>query len=403
MKLYNVHDLKFTRFFFDRKPPKYIWITLLVTVLFTSLIAWGSCFLLKPYVVYGQGNIVAKDSHYVTSNVQGAVISIETSEGEYVENGDILFVVSDGKNGSEVEALLEQYNQAKEKLSIMDLYESSLREKVNHLQNHGLQQEYYGKVEYYLLQVKEEQISRKRVEESLYQKNQKLSQEQKTLASISDPMEKEGKQSSVEALQDEVKQLQQELQNIPQSDKLFYQFISELGTQRTQVETQKQELEGNHLLASTNESTYVIRATSEGYVHYLNPMYEGVSIQANGVVASISKDEPNRWVVETYVDANDIAKIKLGDPVFIQLHGLNEHLYPNIPGMVVSIDQGTLQQETSNGQVLVYRMIVMMDYAKVKDTKSFKQLKKSMPVTCKIVYEEESYLDYVLSLLNFTS
>ncbi|OCN03834.1 hypothetical protein A4S06_04515 [Erysipelotrichaceae bacterium MTC7] len=399
MKLFNIHDLTYTRFFFDRKPPKYAIYTLLITLLF--MIGFGIAItrFTKPYVVYGQGSIVSKENHYVSSNAQGVVVSIEANEGDYIKTGEILLVLSDGKNGSEVEALHDQYAQTKEKLSIMDLYEQSLREKTNHLQNKGLQQEYYGKVEYYLLQLAEEQVTKQRVQENLALKKEKLHKEQQALSKTTDSLEQEAKQASLENIQEEIKQLQQELQNVPQSEKLFYQFVSELGTQRTQVETQKQELESNTLLASTSASTYVIRASNEGYVHYLNPMYEGLSIQSNGVIAQISENEPKKWVVETYIDANEIAKVKVGQPVLIELNGLNSNVYPSIPGMVTSIDQGSLSQDSAEGRQLVYRMLVMMNYPKVKDTKSFQQLKKGMPVTCKIIYEEETYVDYLLTLL----
>ncbi|MEG0094363.1 MAG: hypothetical protein RR673_09775, partial [Erysipelotrichaceae bacterium] len=75
-----------------------------------------------------------------------------------------------------------------------------------------------------------------------------------------------------------------------------------------------------------------------------------------------------------------------------------------LKGTLKSIDIGTVTQETNNGNIILYRCIVSINAKELKaSTGETVKATKSMPVTARIIYEKETYLEWVLDLLSFTN
>lgn len=65
---------------------------------------------------------------------------------------------------------------------------------------------------------------------------------------------------------------------------------------------------------------------------------------------------------------------------------------------------GTITQETTQGTALYYRCVILIDEAQLIDSKeNVVEAQKSMPVVARIVYDEETYLNWLLDMLNFTN
>ena len=126
-----------------------------------------------------------------------------------------------------------------------------------------------------------------------------------------------------------------------------------------------------------------------------------MSVQQNQVIAEISTQQEENYLVEAYVNATDIAKIHVGDSVKVAVSGVNTMKYGTIKGKLVSIDSGTINQETKTGNLLLYRIVITIDEYQLKSKKDTIQLIKSMSVEARIIYEKESYLEWVLEMLNF--
>ena len=179
-------------------------------------------------------------------------------------------------------------------------------------------------------------------------------------------------------------------------------MISEAGTSKTTIETTIVEIESQMGLYQSQDNLYEVKANNEGYVHYLSPLKQGMTIQKTQTIAEISKNEDTSMLVEAYINASDISKIEIGDSVKIAVSGVNTQKYGTLSGSLVSIDVGTIIQETNNGNVVLYRCLVSMEESELKssDGEVIKAI-KSMPVEARIVYDKETYLDWILGMLNF--
>ena len=66
------------------------------------------------------------------------------------------------------------------------------------------------------------------------------------------------------------------------------------------------------------------------------------------------------------------------------------------------IDVGTIIQETNNGNVVLYRCLVSIEESELKssDGEVIKAI-KPMPIEARIVYDKETYLDWVFRDVEF--
>ena len=159
MRFYTKDQLKDSRIFFDKNPPLFGTIFLIFTIVIIIVSIILANFLIKPYIVRAQGTVTTTDTRYVSVNANGSVIEMIAHEGGKIKRGQPIIKVTNGQEGLQVESLTKQLSKAREKLEAMDLYQKSLEDKVNYMSNSGVEQEYYGYIEYYLLQLKSEAYS----------------------------------------------------------------------------------------------------------------------------------------------------------------------------------------------------------------------------------------------------
>ncbi|MTV91332.1 secretion protein HlyD, partial [Streptococcus pneumoniae] len=76
--------------------------------------------------------------------------------GDMVNAGDVIISLSSGQEGLQASSLNKQLVKLRAKEAIFQKFEQSLNEKYNRMSNSGEEQEYYGKVEYYLSQLNSE-------------------------------------------------------------------------------------------------------------------------------------------------------------------------------------------------------------------------------------------------------
>ena len=96
MKLYSRDELKDSRIFFDKEPPKFgTYFVIFVGLLIVGALL-ASTIINKTYIVKAQGTVVDANAQYVSSNVNGMIVEVNKEEGEFVNEGDILLVVSNG-------------------------------------------------------------------------------------------------------------------------------------------------------------------------------------------------------------------------------------------------------------------------------------------------------------------
>ena len=150
MRLYNKDDLKSSRIFFDKEPPNYMTIFIFSITLITLMIIILSNFIHKSYIVNAPGIISTIDACYISSSNSGTIVNILKKEGDTVKSGDVLFKISNGIENSKISSINNQLNNLEKKEEVLNLYNESLNDKTNYMNNSGVQQAYYGRVEYYL-------------------------------------------------------------------------------------------------------------------------------------------------------------------------------------------------------------------------------------------------------------
>ena len=488
MRFYTKDQLKDSRIFFDKNPPLFGTIFLIFTIVIIIASIVLANFLIKPYIVRAQGTVTTTDMRYVSVNANGSVIEMIAHEGGKIKKGQPIIKVTNGQEGLQVESLTKQLSKAREKLEAMDLYQKSLEDKVNYMSNSGVEQEYYGYIEYYLLQLKSEAYSDntqletlnnrlakrntltneindlqtkinsivipqvddsnlKSLENTYNSKKLELENLKNELSTINDPIQIDKQKNKINSLENEIAEIDNKIQDInkkirekvnveneidkfntqiqtknselvalkeeiqtiqnqinnpsSQTGQMFSQLTAELGKARANLQTQITELEANITMYGSQAKIYTITAQNDGILHYVSPLKVGMSVQQNQVIAEISTQQEENYLVEAYVNATDIAKIHVGDSVKVAVSGVNTMKYGTIKGKLVSIDSGTINQETKTGNLILYRIVITIDEYQLKSKKDTIQLIKSMPVEARIIYEKETYLEWVLEMLNF--
>lgn len=175
MKLYNKKELTHSRIFFDKQPPMFLTIFILSILFLVALFFFITSILTRTYVVNAQGRVTTEDLAFVGSFADGVIVELLYSENSSVEEGDVLFTVSSGAEGLQYQTLLEQFEHQEEILKAMDLFERSIEERVNHMTNAGIQQEYYARIEHYLLAIRNKNDSDAVTEAELNDQRQQVS------------------------------------------------------------------------------------------------------------------------------------------------------------------------------------------------------------------------------------
>ncbi|HGL8783855.1 TPA: HlyD family efflux transporter periplasmic adaptor subunit [Streptococcus suis] len=451
--------------FFDKRPPAYAFI-LIFSTLASLIIAFAvSAYLPKNYIVKARGTSVITGTEYVSALSNGKIVTLHKKEGDSVKAGEVILSLSSGQEGLQTESLTKQLDKLKAKESLFQKYEQSLNEKVNYMVNSGEEQEYYGKVEYYLSQLSSEnyndgsqyaklqeeytklnklvaeksqletdlssyqsqlanleaELSTLSVQETaetnsdsetnssstdsspnsiqLEQLNTKISEVKTKIETTTSSIQ--GKGTEIESLQSSIREMERSYNDpTSQAYNTYAQLISELGTARAANNKSITELEANLGISTGQDRGLTVSASSDGTLHYVTPLKQGMSVQQNQTIAEIAGSDREAYV-EAFVLATDISRVTVGAEVDIAITGVNSQKFGTLKGAVTQIDSGTITQETQNGNVSLYKVVVALEELTLKKDEEIVVLQKDMPVEARIVYDNETYLDWILELLSF--
>ncbi|MBY5022984.1 HlyD family secretion protein [Streptococcus suis] len=465
MKLYNKSELRYSRIFFDKRPPAYAFI-LIFSTLATLIIAFAvSAYLPKNYIVKARGTSVITGTEYVSALSNGKIVTLHKKEGDSVKAGEVILSLSSGQEGLQTESLTKQLDKLKAKESLFQKYEQSLNEKVNYMANSGEEQEYYGKVEYYLSQLSSEnyndgsqyaklqeeytklnklvaeksqletdlssyqsqlanleaELATLSVQETaetnsdsetssssadtssnsiqLEQLNTKISEVKTKIETTTSSIQ--GKGTEIESLQSSIREMERSYNDpTSQAYNTYAQLISELGTARAANNKSITELEANLGISIGQDRGLTVSASSDGTLHYVTPLKQGMSVQQNQTIAEIAGSDREAYI-EAFVLATDISRVAVGAEADIAITGVNSQKFGTLKGAVTQIDSGTITQETQNGNVSLYKVVVALEELTLKKDEEIVVLQKDMPVEARIVYDNETYLDWILELLSF--
>lgn len=212
--------------------------------------------------------------------------------------------------------------------------------------------------------------------------------------------QKSVKETEVESLKTEIKQLERN-NHYTQGHQTYLQLVSELGNEYSQVEQVISELKGNMQVNEKRDANHTVHATGEGIVHYHTPLKIGTTLQQGQVIAEISKHDESTYYVETFVPTTEISKVKVGQKVDLAVVGVNVQKYGTLKGTIQTIDTGVVTQRVEQSNQQFYRIHVALDSKTLAHGNQEIKLVLSMPVEVRIVYDEETYFDWLLEQLRF--
>lgn len=84
MKLYNKSELRYSRIFFDKRPPAFAFIPIISTAIILSGALVGAAYIPKNYIVKANGNSVIIGTEFLSAIGSRKVVTLHKSEGDMV-------------------------------------------------------------------------------------------------------------------------------------------------------------------------------------------------------------------------------------------------------------------------------------------------------------------------------
>lgn len=151
----NLDDIRLTKEFIFLNPYKFI---IIFTYLIISLIIGVSillCFTNKQETVEVQGILeLSNKAQDIQVLVDGVVDEVHVKDGDYVENGEIIFSLRSDKLEIQKNDLNEKLKKAKEQQEYLIQLEDCINNRENTFQNNETEGVFYSKVEKYLSQIR---------------------------------------------------------------------------------------------------------------------------------------------------------------------------------------------------------------------------------------------------------
>lgn len=377
MKLYRKDDLKDARIFFEKEPFSFTsWLLVLSLVLIVATLI-ASMYLQTGFLIYAEGEVIDQNITYGSSQSSALVAVVYKEEGDYVIAGDIIVLLDQATN--EEQALVKQISLLEAKQEMMKRFETSIEVGVNYMKNEGIEQGYFGKVSYFLIQKQSEDIIRSVVQKEL---DNKLSEQAKLKYELL-YQEDEQLMQELKGIEQDVSALKQQLVTLQDSEKLKAQLISELGDSKLEVE--KQLLETQTQLDKIVSEKQIVAKTS-GKIHFVSVVQAGIQVNQGQVLFEI-KDTSNPNL-EVYVPLQEHSKLKLKQSVYVRLEDNQIR-----KGVIEVIDDGSVMREVNGQNIPFVHCRVKMD--------TMKDLKHTQVISVEIMYEQSSYMNYFLKLMNF--
>ena len=347
-KIYQFSNIRDSSFLYKKKVPLFgCYLIIFVLSFLITLIIWSSI-AIKADVIKQQGTIVSINKINLTSNVNSNITKINYSEGDYVSKDSIIIEL----NSSEIDVNI---NQSKSTYDYYLLRSSLFERLIKYIQNdyslneedNSFNQENINELEFY------NYMSNYLISKSMYQN------------------------------EDQINQYKNQTINT---------YINQYDDVKLKENQYKSQYEG-YLKIKDN---YQIISPIDGYIHFNYSLNEGYFISAGNELISISPTKDN-LICETYFTSSDISKIKVGNKVKGNVIGLSQNDYGSIEGELISLASDSTN--TQDGQI--FKGLIKYDTNKICSIKNEITLKPGMSIENKIIYEETTYLKYVLNLWGF--
>lgn len=378
--------------------------------------------------VVAPGSVSIESFKRTVQHLEGGIVeTLPVSDGDHVEAGDTLMVLSDTQSRSQLEIARSQYliNRAMEARLLAEQEDRMAMEVPEDLKNTddpriqqilAVQQSLFMARRQSLdsrLEALDEQIIQMR--EQISGLGQRIDVNQRRLASLRDEAsdfrslfeEGLGNNQRVRELERQV--LQYEGQNAEfrstmaqlrsqisekQMEREIQQqeFVKEVGEQLRQAQSQIAEAEERMVALSDQVRRAVIRAPVSGTVVGLNVHTVGAVIRSGDPIMEIVPSNDG-FVVEARVPNSDIDSIYIGQPAEIRFSAFNQRLTDIIDGEVIHVSADTFEDEATGQQY--YRARVRVTEQGEAQMNERMTLLSGMPAEVMIRTNERTFASYI--------
>ncbi len=359
-RIYTFSELKESKLIYDRKPPAFgIIMTLLTLVFVIGALLWAG-FSTKTYVVRASALVDNESKINLMNTVSGKVKSLNVTEGQEVEEGDVILVI----DSFETELQIAQLQ------AIVDLYDSKIKATQN----------FINFVTDYSLSDEATQINPFSSSDS---QTAKLYSDAETFINYVAQQK-----AQAEITGDEYSQ--------EQLDNIKTQFLTQQYTYSSLEEYTGQKAQQNSQLQMYKDSlsAYTIKALQHGIIHLTSGLTEGTVLQAGSLLGNITNSNKDDLYFNALISATERSKLSVGSPVEIAVSGAMQTEYGTLNGEVISIDNDVTQ--TEDGQAF-YRVKIKSEEKELNDKQGHTvQLELGMIGECRIKYDETTYLIWIV-------
>ncbi|HHA1672670.1 TPA: HlyD family type I secretion periplasmic adaptor subunit [Enterobacter roggenkampii] len=407
----------------DLQAPSLITLGLLAFIFLLFL--WAFVFPLRM-VIRAEGKIIPSNRSQVVQHLEGGqVLSIDVSEGQFIEKGKLLARIRDVMVTSQISERDTKKSALRAKISRLNAEANGFD--MNSVNNNG-EDEYYSlelnawrkrkeqlvkEINIYMEQINQKQQEYKEKVEKIKNMKAELSFAQDKLH-ISEEMFKLNAASKLEVIdaKSNVQSLKNALSEAQAALPRIESLIEESKSRAAEKESRFRSEATVELIASQSELKKVeeelnvsrdrlmrteLRSPVTGYIKKINISTIGEVIQPGAPVFEITPSG-TPVIVEAEVKPSDRAELSLGLPVQVTLSAYNYATYGYAKGKLTEISSDTIQSK--NGDYF-YRVKIMLD----QNSHSYGErlISPGMVATAEIVVGKRTVLNYLLSpLLRFS-
>lgn len=364
VEIKSISDLKDSKLLYEKNlPPFGYLIVIIVMLLIITVVIW-SMNTNKPYVIKGEGTIESSNKTYVVPPFSGEISEVNIKEGKYVNKGEVLFKIKNIDINMQREQIAKQIELMEKQVKNYEVLVKSIKDNKNYFDEANSDESFfYNKYETYKRQTDQQTLDTSLLKQYGYTEEQ----------------------------------IELELDKIDgKKAELYFSAISDAENNRLQLEGEMEILMSQLKSLEEGAQEYNVKANASGKVHLLGTCKDGVVVQAATPVASIGA-ELDEFVVVSYIDAGSRSRIKENNSVKVVVDGLQQNVYGVIKGKVSQIDSDATI--TEDGKSYFKIEILLNKQYLVNKAGNKVNLSNGMKVETRIIYDEITYMQYILNEL----
>ena len=367
-KIKSIEELRDSRLLFDKNPPAFGYVFIIVVAVFLAVAIIWSIRTPKIYTIQAQGTVSNEDANYVMCSYTGEISDCNLKEGMIVEKGDVLFKVKSTDYDVQEEQLLLNKKSYEKKIEKYKLLVKAIKDDTNYFEQNNAEDElYYSAFESYKSQVEQNTID--------------------TSAYAAYGYSDEQIEAEIEKNQGKISQV-------------YYDAIKSAEASSAEATQQIEAIDAQLSAINSGKDEYTVTATALGVIHLLNNYKNGMVVQTTQSVATISPKN-SESILEAYVSTADMARMKEKDTVQLVFDGLAQNVYGTITGTVKQIDSNVTVQSNNDGSTTqVFKVLISMDNNYLVSKSGDKvNVINGMTAVARISYDKVTYFNYVLEKL----